>query len=136
MADEAPRIAHIAETGDTRFSISIDVSGFALEGDEPLDMGGGNKAPSPYDYLLAALGSCTVMTMRWYAHQKNWPLDRAEATISHEKRNGQDVFIKKLRVYGDTLTSEQHTKLLEVAAKCPVQKTLTSDIIVETYWEE
>jgi putative redox protein len=75
--------AHIVETGDSVFAVSIDVSGHQLIGDEPADQGGANLGPAPYDLLLAALGECTAMTVRWYARQQNWPLERVEVTLTH-----------------------------------------------------
>lgn len=77
--------AHIAETGESAFAVSIDVSGYHLIGDEPVEQGGGDLGPAPYDLLLAALGECTAMTVRWYARQQSWPLERVEVTLTHAK---------------------------------------------------
>lgn len=63
--------AHIVETGESAFAVSIDVSGHHLIGDEPVEQDGGDLGPAPYDLLLAALGECTAMTVRWYARQQN-----------------------------------------------------------------
>ncbi len=136
MADAGPRTAHVKENGNSAFAVDILVSNHRLCGDEPREAGGGNTAPAPYDFLATALGTCTVMTMRWYARQKNLPLEHAEAFITHEKRDGKDHFVKKLVVKGAALTDEQRAKLLDVAAKCPVHRTLTSDITIETQWND
>lgn len=136
MTADALKQAIIAENGKSAFSADIAVSGFNLEGDEPLDMGGGNLAPAPYDYLVAALGSCTVMTMRWYARQKNWPLEKAAAVVTHEKKDGKDVFVKRIIVEGEGLSAEQRARLLDVAAKCPVHKTLAAGSELHTAWQE
>ena len=70
--------------------------------------------------------------MRWFAIQRNWPLDKVEVALTHEKVERQDVFHKTVVIVGDDLTEEQKDKLIKVAAKCPVHKTLTSDVSIET----
>jgi putative redox protein len=126
------RNAIIEENGQSGFSVSIDVSGFQLLGDEPVDMGGGNLGPSPYDFLLCALGECTAMTVRWYARQQKWPLDKVVVHISHYKENKTDVFEKIVTLFGDQLTAEQRQKLVDVAGKCPVQRTMEGTPIIKT----
>ena len=128
--------AHIVETGESAFAVSVDVSGHHLIGDEPIAQGGADMGPAPYDLLLAALGECTAMTVRWYARQQNWPLKRVEVTLMHAKGGGEgssaktDQFTKTIRVIGQNLSEEQRKKLISVAARCPVQRTLegTPDI--------
>ena len=72
------------------------------------------------------------MTIRWFALQRKWPLERAEAKLTHEKVGQKDVFTKKITLFGDELTDEQRKKLIDVAAKCPVHKTLMSEVSIET----
>lgn len=132
MGGEALITAHVEETGESAYAVSISVSGHTLRGDEPISFGGGNLGPAPYDMLLAALGECTAMTVRWYALQQKWPLEKVEVKLSHQKINKVDTFEKQVIVHGDQLTPEQHQKLVEVAAKCPVQRTLQSDVIIRT----
>ncbi|MGQ5701334.1 OsmC family protein [Sandaracinobacteroides sp. A072] len=130
--------AEIRETGLSPYAVAISVSGFDLVGDEPLDFGGGNTGPAPYDLLTAALGECTAMTVRWYAIQQKWPLDHVEVTMTHRKGGEgassprQDVFTKTIRITGPELTDEQRRKLVEVAAKCPVQRTLEGTPLIVT----
>lgn len=124
--------AHIIETGASAYAVSIDVSGHQINGDEPLDAGGGNLGPAPYDLLSAALGECTAMTIRWYALQQKWPLDKVEVTLTHHKDGKQDVFEKSITLYGESLTEEQRAKLIEIAAKCPVQRTLEGTPSIRT----
>jgi putative redox protein len=112
--------------------VNIIISGHTLKGDEPIASGGGNLGPAPYDMLLAALGECTAMTVRWYAKQQNWPLEKVEVKLTHQKLDKVDIFEKQVIVHGDTLTPEQHRKLVDVAAKCPVQRTLESDVVIRT----
>lgn len=144
MSGEEKITAHIEENGKSIYSVNIEVSGYELQGDEPISFGGGGLAPAPYDMLLAALGECTAMTVRWYAKQQKWPLVKVEVNLSHQKviaadlpeaagKSGKiDLFEKQIIVHGDELTDEQRRKLIEVAAKCPVQRTLQSDVVIRT----
>lgn len=138
MPDEKITEAHIAETGESAFSVVIEVSGHRLTGDEPRDAGGENLGPSPYDLLTASLGECTAMTIRWYARQKSWPLQRVEVKVTHrkEKRPGQsqpaDIFTKAITLHAPLLDDSQRARLLEIAAKCPIQRTLEGVPVIET----
>jgi putative redox protein len=135
---EETTTAHIIETGESAFAVSIDVSGHSLVGDEPLTKGGGDLGPAPYDLLLAALGECTAMTVRWYARQQNWPLERVEVTLTHSKGGVEgksaktDHFTKTIRVTGKDLTEEQRDKLTAIASRCPVQRTLEGTPVITT----
>lgn len=124
--------AHIVETGESDFAVSIDVSGHIIKGDEPIEAGGGNLGPAPYDLLLAALGECTAMTVRWYALREKWPLDKVEVKLTFQKIDKVGVFEKHIMVHGDKLSDEQRQKLIEVAAKCPVQRTLEGKMEIRT----
>ncbi len=137
MADEI-HAAHVTETGASPYAVSINASGHSLTGDEPIDFGGGNLGPAPYDLLTAALGECTAMTIRWYALQQKWPLEHVEVSLTHRKGGEgaasprQDVFTKTITLKGDALTPEQRAKLIEVATKCPVQRTLEGTPLIRT----
>jgi putative redox protein len=124
--------AQVAETGESPYAVSINVSGHVLKGDEPVSEGGGNLGPAPYDLLLAALGECTAMTVRWYALQQKWPLEKVDVEITFQKIDKTGVFEKHVRVFGDALTDDQRQKLVAVAAKCPVQKTLEGEVEIRT----
>lgn len=124
--------AHIIETGESAYAVDITVSDHRLMGDEPVDAGGGNLGPAPYDTLTAALGECTAMTLRWYALQQKWPLDRVEVHLTHHKEGRTDIFEKQITLHGDALTDEQRTKLMEISAKCPVQRTLEGTPVIRT----
>ena len=132
MSNEAKLNANVAETGESLYAVNIIVSGHTLKGDKPVIGGGGNLGPSPYDLLLAALGECTAMTVRWYAKQQNWPLEKVEVNLTYQKLDKVDVFEKEVVVHGDALTPDQRKKLVDVAAKCPVQRTLESDVVIRT----
>ena len=109
--------------------------------DEPLAYGGTNKGMTPYGFLSAGLGACTSMTIRMYARRKNWPLNHVSVDVSHDKVHAQDAdnekgfridtFRREIRLEGD-LTAEQRTRLLEIADKCPVHRTLEHGAKVET----
>ena len=131
-----PTYAYVTETGDSTYAVKIKVSEHEMVGDEPEDFGGGNLGPAPYDLLLAALGECTVMTVRWYAVQKGWPVEHIEVDMSHHKEDRKDIFRKEVTITAPELTEEQHAKLREITAKCPIQRTLLSDITeIETICE-
>lgn len=160
MAEIKTITAQVAENGHSAYAVDIDVSGHRLQGDEPLSFGGGNTGPAPYDLLLAALGECTAMTVRWYAIQQKWPLANVSVTLSHTKQKrddltdadkarlctpGQtgdrlpgmvDVFEKTVIITGPDLTEDQRQKLHDVAAKCPVQRTLVNGALVKSHSPE
>jgi putative redox protein len=146
-APEAPRAAPgtvvVRETGEGRFAQHIAAGKHVLRADEPEEFGGDESGPGPYDLLLAGLGACTSMTLRMYAERKGWPLDRATVTLRHEKIHAQDCedcetkggridrIERRLALEG-TLDPAQRTKLLEIADKCPVHRTLESEVVIET----
>ncbi|MGF1864821.1 alpha/beta fold hydrolase [Enterovibrio norvegicus] len=111
--------------------------------DEPVDFGGDNLGPDPYEHVLAGLGACTSMTIRMYANRKKLPLDDVKVTLSHSRQHGADcehcdeedskveVLSRNIELVGD-LTEEQRQRLLEIADKCPVHKTLESKIVITT----
>ena len=127
-----PRQANVSENGRSAFAVTINVSGHVIEGDETKELGGENLGPAPYDTLLAALGECTAMTVRWYAREHKFPLQKVEVDLTHHKEGRTDVFTKTISLQGDELTLEQKTKLVEIAAKCPVQRTLEGTPVIRT----
>ncbi len=130
----------VQETGKGTFTNAISVGGrHTLLGDEPLNVGGNDSGPSPYDYLLAALGTCKSMTMRMYADRKGWPLEQARVTLRHKKIHAEDcvtcetekgmvdLIDLEIELAGD-LSDEQRQKIFEIAERCPVHQTLTHEI--------
>lgn len=138
MATDIPTTVTVIENGKSPFAVDIAVSNHAILGDEPEGMGGKNLGPAPYDLLAAALAECTCMTVRWYARQQQWPLEKVEVVLTHKKqeKEGQrgktDVFTKRITIHGNGLSAEQKTKLIEVAGKCPVQRTLEGTPVIRT----
>lgn len=121
-----------ARYGDGRFIIT----------DEPARLGGDDAGPDPYTLLLAALGSCISMTLTLYARRKGWPLERVTVRLRQQRVHAKDCaecersaegFVHRIEravsVEGN-LTDEQRARLQEIAHKCPVHKTLTSEIII------
>lgn len=93
--------------------------------DEPVPLGGNDLGAAPYQYLKAALGSCTAMTIRMYAERKKWAVTNVIVTLRHSRdANKQSVFERDIAIIGD-ITPEQRERLLEIADRCPVHKTLS-----------
>ena len=140
---EAARNVVVQETGNGKFQQSVTVGPHRLLADEPVAAGGEDTGPGPYDYLLASLGACTSMTMRLYADRKSLPLARTTVTMRHSKIYAQDCAdcetkdgmldqIERVIAMEGALTAEQRGKLMEIADKCPVHRTLTSEIHIVT----
>lgn len=128
-----------AARGISQLAQEILVGRHRLAADEPLDAGGSDLGPNPYDLLLAGLGACTSMTLRLYADHKKWPLERVSVTLSHEKIHAADCAdcetkegkidrIERSIAIEGPLDETQRRRLLEIAEKCPVHRTLHSEI--------
>ncbi len=131
---------HIVVRGDAgSFKQEITAGKHRFVADEPASAGGGDTGPDPYDYLLAALGVCTSMTVGLYARRKQLPLENITVSLWHSRIHAKDCeecatkegmldrIDAEVELSG-SLTDEQHAKLMEIAAKCPVHRTLTSEI--------
>lgn len=135
--DQGEVVVH--EAGDGRFRQEIMAGPHRMVADEPPAVGGGGSGPTPYGYLLAGLGACTSMTVRLYAQRKGWPLDHVSVRLTHAKAHAEDCancgaedakvdrIEKTLTLQGD-LTAEQRARLLEIAEKCPVNRTLQAGV--------
>jgi putative redox protein len=129
------------------FAQDIVAGGHDLRSDEPVAAGGGDTGPTPYDLLLAALGSCTSMTLAMYARRKEWPLTGVTVRLRHFRMHagdcgaceGQDVkldVIERRIALEGSLDEAQRSRLLEMANRCPVHRTLTSGIDIRTQLSE
>lgn len=124
----------------------VKMNGHTLIMDEPKDVGGGDKGPSPYETMMAALGACTSMTMLMYARKKGWELEDVEIDLTHQKIHAQDCetcetqsgkldkITRDIRIRGN-LNEEQKNRLLEIAERCPVHRTLTSENLIVDHIE-
>jgi putative redox protein len=126
MSDK--RSVTVIETGEGTYTQKVDMGPHSVTTDEPADVGGLDKGPNPYDMLLGALGSCTSMTVRMYANQKKWPLDKVTVTLTHHKEadaegKKRDVITRDIKLEGN-LDAAQRQRLLEIANKCPIHRTL------------
>jgi uncharacterized OsmC-like protein len=140
LASSGKPVGHVVVRGSAKGFLQQVVAGkYAFQVDEPADVGGSESAPDPYDYLLAALGACTSMTVGWYARQKKIPLENVTVSLRHSRihaRDCEDCETKagqldridvEVQLTGE-LSPEQRAKLMEIAAKCPVHRTLKSEI--------
>ena len=114
-----------------KFAQDIQVAGHRLRADEEAEKGGDNSGPAPHELLLAALGSCTAMTLKVYAKRKGWPLRDVHVTLNGTHSDGGFTIARQLRIDGD-LDQEQRQRLIEIAGKCPVHKTLAGEITITT----
>jgi uncharacterized OsmC-like protein/pimeloyl-ACP methyl ester carboxylesterase len=141
--DSAPRQVVVQETRASKLQQTVSVGPHRLLADEPVSAGGEDTGPGPYDFLLAGLGACTSMTMRLYADRKALPLDRVTVTLKHSKIHASDCAecetkegmldqIDRVIAMDGALDAEQRKKLMEIADKCPVHRTLTSEIRIVT----
>jgi uncharacterized OsmC-like protein/pimeloyl-ACP methyl ester carboxylesterase len=140
------------------FRTDLWADGHYLVADEPRSLGGSEEGPTPYDYLVAALGACTTMTLQMYAARKGWPLEEARTILRHSKRHARDeaklaagrtladgeqtdegaeadprldTVAREIELLGP-LTPEQRTRLMEIADRCPVHRTLDAGVVITT----
>lgn len=125
---------------ENKFTTQMKVGDFPILGDEPEDKSGDDYGPAPYDFLTAGLAECTAMTLHVYARHKEWKLDEVRVHVDHEKRKVEDeegktvkkdFFMKKVEIKGD-LDDSQIKRLLEIGDRCPVHRTLHSDIEISS----
>ena len=134
----------VSVTGESGLRQSVRVGGHSLVADEPEALGGNNEGPAPYDLLLAALGACTNMTLSMYSSRKSWPLTGVETLLRHRKVDAEDcrdcetekgkvdVIERELTLHGD-LSEDQLARLMEIAERCPVHRTLTSETVIRSH---
>jgi len=143
LPEDMPEGEVVVEGKTTSFLQRIRARNRTFTADEPLDKGGTNLGPNPYELLLAGLGACTSMTLKLYAGRKEWPLDAVRVTLRHDRIHAEDcedcdkdtgmidVVDKKLELEGD-LSEEQRERLLAISARCPVHRTLVNEIKIRS----
>ena len=134
----------VQETGENGpYQNEVLIGGRRYFADEPKSYGGADTGPDPYAWVAAGLGACTSITMRMYANRKKWPVDRLRVSIDHEKKHADDcvdcgpkdridVFTRYIEIEGD-LDEEQRSRMLEIADRCPVHRSLERGAKVETH---
>ena len=139
-----PEEGVVVKTGHGKFGTEVHTATHRFVADEPADYGGDDSGPTPYDLLTAALGTCTAMTMKMYADRKGWPLDGVTVQVTHEN-NHECVHAKamedgtkiqalnrRIAIHGDELDDDQKARILEMADKCPVHRTLEGELHIHT----
>ena len=133
----------VVDGGPSGFRQSISIGPHQLVADEPKDTGGNDAGPTPYELLLSALGACTNMTLRMYADRKGWQLKEVRVVLTHSRNYAHDCaecdtketmvdrIEREITLMGE-LSGEQRERLLEIADRCPVHRTLTSKIQIQT----
>ena len=134
-------IVEVSETGKGTFQESVRMGAHTLIADEPVSVGGLDSGPGPYDLLLASLGSCTAMTIRLYAARKQMKLARVSVSLAHSRVHGEDAghdptlelerITRDIRLEGD-LNDAERARLMEIADRCPVHRTLTGKLEIVT----
>ncbi len=141
-----PESGIVVRTGHGKFGTEVHTSSHHFVADEPTSYGGDDTGPTPYDLLNAALGTCTAMTMKMYADRKGWPFEGTTIAVTHDRNHHDDCdhcedegegaqvqsLNRKITIHGDELTAEQRAKIIEIADKCPVHKTLEGHLHVHT----
>lgn len=139
-----PEEGVVVQTGHGKFGTEVHTIAHRFIADEPRSYGGDESGPTPYDLLLAALGTCTAMTMKLYADQKGMPFKGARIHLTHERDHAEDMahmlepgekaqaLNRAITLLGDELTPEQRTKIIAIADKCPVHRTLEGHLHIHT----
>ena len=134
----------VRETRNGKFQQIVTIGPHRMVADEPVAAGGEDSGPGPYDFVLAGLGACTSMTMRLYAERKSLPLERVTVTLTHSRIHAEDCAecetklgmldqIDRVIAMEGALDAEQRKRLMEIADKCPVHHTLTSEVRIVTH---
>ena len=143
ISNSLPSGVVLVEGADGPFGQTVRSGPHVLRADEPAESGGNDTGPGPYAYLLAALGACTAMTLRLYARQKKWPLTDVKVRLTHDRIHATDCAecetkegridrIEKVIELVGPLDDAQRQRLLQIAERCPVHRTLVSEIVIQS----
>jgi len=133
----------VVNAGPSGYVQNMSIGPHLLQADEPSDYGGHDSGPNPYELLLAALGACTSITVRMYAARKQWPLHGVQVRLTHSRIHAEDCaecetkkgmidrIETEISFIGDLSEAQRH-RLLEIANKCPVHRTLVSEVQIRT----
>jgi len=139
-----PEEGVVVQTGHGKFGTEVHTVNHRFLADEPRSYGGDQSGPTPYDLLLAALGTCTAMTMKLYADQKGWPFEGARIHLTHQRDHAEDsahmleegakvqALNRAITLLGEALSAEQREKIIAIADKCPVHRTLEGHLHIHT----
>ncbi|MBO6768535.1 MAG: OsmC family protein [Erythrobacter sp.] len=141
-----PEDGVVVKTGHGKFGTEVHTKSHRFVADEPTSYGGDDTGPTPYDLLNAALGTCTAMTMKMYADKKGWPLEGVTVEVIHERNHKDEcdhveameegrqmqALNRKIALHGDDLDEDQRRRIIEIADKCPVHRTLEGELHVHT----
>jgi len=120
-----------ASIATTKYRVELDNGRHLFGADEPVEQGGQDTAPAPDELLEASLASCTAITLRMYADRKQWNLEQIEVGVTLERVEGKTVFTRNITLKGN-LDAAQQERLLQIAKLCPVSKTLSGNIEINT----
>ena len=130
-SDSQSGFVTVEETGEGAFQVEVTAGGARFIADEPVEVGGLGSGPTPYDLLAAGLGACTAMTLRLYARGKSLKLDKVTVNVAHSRTpDGADLFVRRVHLDGE-LAPAQRVRLLEIAERCPVHRTLEKGASIE-----
>lgn len=144
MEEQGPQATVVARIGKREYPTFITAAGrHTLTADEPTSLGGSDEGPNPYDLLLSALAACKLITVRMYANRKGWALEEARIELSQERVHAKDCedcestdgfvhIVRTTLAFDGDLNDEQRDRLLEIADRCPVHKTLTHELKIRS----
>jgi putative redox protein len=125
------RAAHVTPSPEGKYRQTVTVGPHSLAADVTVAQGGTDAGPEPHEFLLVGLGACTAITLQMYAERKGWKLSKVGVTVTGERAEGAFLMRRELVLEGD-LDDEKRARLKEIAEKCPVHKTLTGTVRIET----
>ena len=125
-------MAHVTVISEFQYSQQIVSGHHRLTADEPIARGGGDSGASPYELLLASLGACTSITLRMYAGRKGWELGKITVGLRYTASDNEKAHIDRRLSFSKPLTAEQTRRLLEIAGKTPVTRTLMAGVTIDT----